>query len=175
MDGTSHTQFGDPTAWEISGEMTRGTLAVATRNGPRTVGHVSSFWGSFYVRHCGRLAGFSIHLGLTPAAGTKLATLRPAPDRTLFWEAVDLALTDERDFSGECRLQIAERRIMARTYGKVVTAATPYSNHPYLKIILSTDFRGLQLNWPADHRYMCSRVEMRFFTEIHQKRATRSA
>lgn len=170
MDGPSHAGHGHAISWEISEQMTRGSLAAPTRRGVIPVGEVSSFYGSFYLRECGLLAGFAIHIGLRTVREPKVSWKKRA-DRVLFWEAVDLVHINDRDFSGSCVLQTKDRRFHTRTHGKIITASPPGSDLSYFRITLTTEFRGIQLNWPPFPGFLFRRVEMRFFTEIHQKHA----
>ncbi len=168
MDGPSHADHEHAVSWEISEPMTRGSLASPTRRGARPVGQVSSFHGSFYLRPNGHLAGFAIHLGLYPDRMSGVAHKKGA-ERVLFWEAIDLTHVNDRDFTGRCILQTSRRTFHTRTHGKIVTAAMPGHELPYWRITLTAEFRGIQLSWPPSLRYLFRRVEMRFFTEIHQK------
>jgi hypothetical protein len=167
VDGFSAAGRGNAVFWEISEPVTRGSLASPTRRGLRPVAAVSSFHGSFYLRPNGHLAGFAIHLGLRPDRVSGVAHKKRA-DRVVFWEAVDLHHLTDRDFTGTCVLQTTNRTFRTRTHGKIITAAAPGHDLPYWRITLAADFRGIQLGWPPSARYLFRRVEMRFFTEIHQ-------
>jgi hypothetical protein len=153
------------TGWEFAPEWTQGTIAATNRRGSRAISRVADFWGVFYLRPNGRFAGFSINLRLSGRPG------RQGP--TVLWEAVDLTHHGDRDFTGRGVLSNGRTEIFSDATGKVVTAASPRSGQPYLKIMMSTEVRGLQLNWLQlgwpPPRYFFSRLQLSFLTELRQQ------
>ncbi|MEO5876345.1 MAG: hypothetical protein ABIS86_04975 [Streptosporangiaceae bacterium] len=147
--------------------MTRGSLAAVSSGGARELGDIASFAGSFRLTHCGRLAGFEIGLGLRRTPQPRLRLTRPKVP-TMRWQTVDLTHVNDRDFTGRCILRTEGRTFHTTTHGKIVPVAMPGSGLPYFKIVLATQFYGAQLNWPRSPRYLFQKVELRFFTELHQ-------
>jgi hypothetical protein len=159
------------TGWEFAPEWTQGTIAATNRRGSRgsggsrVISKVADFWGVFYLRPSGRFAGFSINLRLSGR-----------PDRgssTMLWEAVDLSHHGDRDFTGRGVLSNGRTEIYSDAVGKVVKAASPSSGQPYLKVMMSTEVRGLQLNWLQlgwpPPRYFFSRLQLSFRTELRRQ------
>jgi hypothetical protein len=153
------------TAWEFAPEWTQGTIAATNRRGSRLINSVADFWGVFYLRPNGRFAGFSINLRLAGGPGS-------AP--TMLWEAVDLSHQGDRDFTGRGALSNGRNEIYSDAVGKVVSAASPRSGEPYLTVMMSTEVRGLQLNWLQlgwpPPRYFFSRLQLSFRTELRRQR-----
>lgn len=160
--------------WEFAPEWTQGTIAATNRRGARgarVISRVADFWGVFYLRQNGRFAGFSINLRLS---GPPDREDRPDRDRpTMLWEAVDLSHQGDRDFTGRGALSNGRTEIYSDAVGKVVRAASPSSGRPYLKVMMSTEVRGLQLNWLQlgwpPPRYFFSRLQLSFRTELRRQ------
>jgi hypothetical protein len=152
-------------------------IAATNRRGSRVITTVADFWGVFYLRPNGRFAGFSINLRLAGRSGRSGVRHRADPPGTgplLLWEAVDLSHHGDRDFTGRGVLSNGRNEIYSDAVGKVVPAASPRSGQPYLKVMMSTEVRGLQLNWLQlgwpPTRYFFSRLELSFLTELRQQR-----
>jgi hypothetical protein len=169
--------------WEFAPEWTQGTLAVTNRHGSRVISRVADFWGVFYLRPNGRFAGFSINLRLSGRpgrSGSRHQTDQAGsadqaePGPMVLWEAVDLSHYGDRDFAGRGVLSNGRNEIYTDAAGKLVSAASPSSGQPYLKVMMSTEVRGLQLNWLQlgwpPPRYFLRRLQLSFFTELRQQR-----
>jgi hypothetical protein len=166
--------------WEFAPEWTQGTIAATNRRGARgarVISRVADFWGVFYLRPNGRFAGFSINLRLSgepdrhgpPDRADRLEREGPA----MLWEAVDLSHHGDRDFTGRGVLSNGRTEIYSDAVGKVVKAASPSTGRPYLKVMMSTEVRGLQLNWLQlgwpPPRYFFSRLQLSFRTELRRQ------
>ena len=165
------------TRWEFAPEWTQGMIAATNRRGPRVISTVADFWGVFYLRPNGRFAGFSINLRLSGSSGRSGVRHRADPPGTgplMLWEAVDLSHHGDRDFTGRGALSNGRNEIYSDAVGKVVAAASPSSGEPYLKVMMSTEVRGLQLNWLQlgwpPPRHFFSRLQLSFITELRQQR-----
>jgi hypothetical protein len=165
------------TSWEFAPEWTQGTIAATNRRGSRAISTVADFWGVFYLRPNGRFAGFSINLRLSGRPGQ--SGLRHRNDQAetgpmMLWEAVDLSHQGDRDFSGRCVLSNGRNEVYTDAVGKLVTAASPRSGRPYLKVMMNTEVRGLQLNWLQlgwpPPRHFFSRLQLSFRTELRRQR-----
>lgn len=154
------------TNWEFAPEWTQGTIVATNRRGSRVISTVADFWGVFYLRPNGRFAGYSINLRLSGRPG------RPGP--TVLWESVDLSHQGDRDFTGRGVLSNGRNEIYTDAVGKAVPATSPRSGQAYLKVMMSTEVRGLQLNWLQlgwpPPRYFLSRLQLSFHTELRQQR-----
>jgi len=171
-----HSRWAE-TGWEFAPEWTQGTIAATNRRGSREISRVADFWGVFYLRPNGRFAGFSINLRLSGRPGRSGVRHRPdqaGPGPMVCWEAVDLSHDGDRDFTGRGVLSNGRNEIYTDAVGKLVTAASPRSGQPYLKVMMSTDVRGLQLNWLQlgwpPPRYFFSRLQLSFLTELRRQR-----
>jgi hypothetical protein len=164
------------TGWEFAPEWTQGTLAATNGRGSPVISEVADFWGVFYLRPNGRFAGFSINLRLSGRpgrSGSRHRSDQAEPGPLLLWEAVDLSHHGARDFSGRGALSNGRTEIYSDAVGKIITTASPSSGRPHLKVRMSTELRGLQLNWLQagwpPKRYFFRRLQLRFFTELRQR------
>ena len=163
-------RYDSPDAWEIAVEFTEATVAMDTPDGARSLGRLPGFHGSVYLRPNGELAGFAVFLEV-PRTRRRLRDRRggsPRP-RWLYWEAVDLVHSNAQNFSGNGRLRLDGREIRADVLGQITRITCRPPTPPYLRIMVTADYRALFLGWPRPAARRFRRAQLRFFTEVRPR------
>lgn len=171
MDDTFDAAYSCPDAWQLAPDASDGSLTMVTSHGSRLLLRLPDFHGSCYLRPTDELAGFAFFLTVPPATSRRLGRGDQRP-RSLFWEAVDLSHRDSRNFSGEGRLRLDDREVWTTVNGQIASIPCHGSMPPYLRVLLSTEFRAVGLGWPRPAAWRLKRVQLHFFTEIHRRRRT---
>lgn len=173
MDDTPDAAYSRSDAWQLAPDASDASLTMATSRGSRLLFLLPDFHGSCYLRPSDELAGFAFFLTLPSAPSRRLGRGEPQP-RSLFWEAVDLSHSDERNFSGEGRLRLDDREVWATVNGQIAPIPCHGPAQSYLRVVLNTEFRAIGLGWPRPAARRLKRVQLHFFTEIHRKHVGRT-
>ncbi|WP_043625521.1 hypothetical protein [Nonomuraea candida] len=162
---TIHSHI-EPGSWRIATEATEARMSIGRR---RERGLPLDVTGAFYLRPSGALAGFTLllsppgHPGGPPErtggspARPDGSSARPGGAPELRWEAADL------DREGQAWLRFGEQE--TRSAVSVLDAEIP-GEHPYLKIVLETEFSSRRLRLPGLPRLWPRRVTVTLFSEI---------
>ncbi|MGP4104889.1 hypothetical protein [Nonomuraea sp. KM90] len=141
--------YTDPDAWRIAMNVTEATLTMDTPRKLRLLDKVPEVIGSFFLRPSGGLAGFSLRLPLSS---------RRAVPPVLVWESANLELGEP------ATLRLGEQEVSSAV--SVVCAEIP-GEHPYVKIVLETEFPSKALLLPSTWWRRPGTVRLRLFSELH--------